>query len=1019
MLTTFTALALTPLLQTSPELLIDLDANASSIPVLIRSSESEPLAAFAGGLLFAGERAGSGRELMWIEDVQGAEAIVLNGPPSEGPSPSEWLEGVDLGNGRALLLTETPEIGVEVRSTDGSSAGTLALSASTPGLAAITLDALAVWAGRGWFLTEPAPGQLQLWSTDGTAADFGPEATILGTGTGASFSRLFVAGGNLFISTDLGGVPQLFVLNQLGATPVDLGPIGLPTSGMIQSALEFDGRLWFVGESPGEGRELWSSDGTPPGTGLAFDLRPGPPGSDPDLFDADTSGLWLGASADGVGTELFRVDLTGSISQAADLTAGPGGEQVLRGALLGDGRLVFTASDSQSPFLPSPLGFEPYLSDGTPAGSGLLVDLLPGPSSSGPVELTAFNGRVAFAAAGSTWITDGSASGTIELGPPTNEFLTDQRGYVATANRLWWPGEDSAIGSELVFSDGITPGGAQFENIAIEQVSASSNPVDFSRLGDRLLFAADTAPFTGRLWSTDGTAAQTELVSEVEPTTSFLPGGLGVDVGTQLLFRTTAGFAWATDSSDAGTFELTGLAPAGTPTIPSDYVSMGDYALFLIDPVGTDQSPALARTDGTPSGTSQISSAISFAGQNFPELSVRLGERLIFAGFDELAGQEPWVTDGTSAGTVPLADLAPGSLASNPEHFVRLGNLALFTASSDGVDRQLYRTDGTAAGTSLVVDFLPGPGGIELANLTPLGDQILFFAGNESLGSALWRTDGTASGTTLVDSVQLLDSIGAGSQLTRVGDVVVFVADDSPTRLWRSDGTASGTVPIPAPAESGFSVLSPAILEVGDSGAGVFAANSQQRGRELWLLPADGSAPQPLPETWPGTGDSDPTDLIEFDGRIWFAANNPAVGREIFSLSLASLGFGSRVVFGQGCSNFGFEPSIGLSGGAGLGDSPAFELSDADPSALAFLFVSPALNLVDLSPDCPVYLGAPLLLGSTVANGDGSGSFSTGVPNNAALVGLALYFQWATTESGGPISGALATSNALELVIGP
>jgi ELWxxDGT repeat protein len=118
------------------------------------------------------------------------------------------------------------------------------------------------------------------------------------------------------------------------------------------------GRAFFV-----SGTELWSTDGTAPGTMLIKDLGTSNSGFDPEFAVA--------------GTQLF-----------------------------------FVASDGTH-------GFEPWRSDGTAAGTGMVKDIVPG-SSSGLNEvfarIVAAGSRVYFVATDQQlWTSDGTEAGTIPL----------------------------------------------------------------------------------------------------------------------------------------------------------------------------------------------------------------------------------------------------------------------------------------------------------------------------------------------------------------------------------------------------------------------------------------------------------------------------------------------------------------------------------------------------------------------------------------------------------------------------
>jgi ELWxxDGT repeat protein len=159
------------------------------------------------------------------------------------------------------------------------------------------------------------------------------------------------------------------------------------------------GRGFFLAGDAATGEELWSSDGTPGGTGPLRDVFPGPRSSEV---------RWLTAAGD---------------------------------------RVFFVADDGVH-------GREPWTSDGTRVGTRLLADLVPGPGSSLPAELTAVADRVYFAAhtpghGRELWVADGTPGGTRRLtdlapGPlPSSPMaLTVSGGW------LWFVATDGVTGFE-------------------------------------------------------------------------------------------------------------------------------------------------------------------------------------------------------------------------------------------------------------------------------------------------------------------------------------------------------------------------------------------------------------------------------------------------------------------------------------------------------------------------------------------------------------------------------------------
>ncbi|TMW60407.1 hypothetical protein Poli38472_000449 [Pythium oligandrum] len=163
-----------------------------------------------------------------------------------------------------------------------------------------------------------------------------------------------------------------------------------------------DGRMYFAATTD-DGRELWSTDGFSSftsersrkqitgnsavniGTHLVGDICVGPGGSDPRFltvmgiagvfFSADDCihgrELWMTTSSSTSGVKLVK-DLNPTLGVGSDPT-----DLVVYGS-----KLYFVATADAL------IGRELYVSDGTGAGTTLLMDLAPGPASSTPSMLT-------------------------------------------------------------------------------------------------------------------------------------------------------------------------------------------------------------------------------------------------------------------------------------------------------------------------------------------------------------------------------------------------------------------------------------------------------------------------------------------------------------------------------------------------------------------------------------------------------------------------------------------------------
>lgn len=205
----------------------------------------------------------------------------------------------------------------------------------------------------------------------------------------------------------------------------------------------------------------------------------------------------------------------------------------------------------------------------------------------------------------------------------------------------------------------------------------------------------------------------------------------------------------------------------------------------------------LGSTDGTVAGNVFLpATTVVLAGEN----AARLGNKIIFVGFNAATGNELWISDGTLAGTMILKDINVSG-SSEPqggdEGFSIAGNTLYFTAD-DGINgRELWKTDGTTAGTVLVKDMNAS----DIIFATSLGNEsigntLFFTAIIPGIGRELWKTDGTAAGTVMVkEIVSGPSSAGFSKYFVSNNTCLWFVANDgvNGNELWRTDGTAAGT----------------------------------------------------------------------------------------------------------------------------------------------------------------------------------------------------------------------------------
>ena len=269
--------------------------------------------------------------------------------------------------------------------------------------------------------------------------------------------------------------------------------------------IEFNGKLYFGADNGIDGEELLVSDGTAEGTKLLADINPGGNSSD-DYFEYGSSypgpffefngKLYFGAQG-GDGKELWTSDgTTQGTMLVADIYRATSyfyDGSFPRNFTEFNNKLYFIADDSR-------YSQQIWLSDGTTEGTTdatdiniALGELFDAASNySDPSALSKFNGKLYFGATvdndRNLWISDGTTAGTKSLANVIPESFTE------FDNKLYFSGSDGVNGRELWVSDGTTAGTKLVADI---NPNGSSNPEDLTVVGDELFFQADNGE-TGR-----------------------------------------------------------------------------------------------------------------------------------------------------------------------------------------------------------------------------------------------------------------------------------------------------------------------------------------------------------------------------------------------------------------------------------------------------------------------------------------------------------------------------------------
>jgi ELWxxDGT repeat protein len=883
-------------------------------------SDPDQLTAWGGKVLFSARTRDAGLELWGTDGTDAGTQRLVDACPGRCSTTIRSLASL---SGGALLILDG-----KLWRSDGTPAGTVALTDGGEALSAADsgTNDVAVLAGIAYFSACAPTRGCGGWRSDGTQAGTVPIGPFLSSG-GAP--RLYRAGNDrVYDLAYRNGDQELWKVQ--GASAPARVKVFSSAAGALSNLVVAGNQAFFL-----QGRDLWTSDGTNAGTRRLRTFRALP------LFGAwikpAAGRVYLLADADGVhGQQIWRSDGTpeGTL-QMTDFSSSLSLENLDSKVVdaVGD-TLVFQArrnSDESTLWAVSPAtapaavdlcasrckltfdsssltevggrlllvaqdgahGGEPWITDGTPAGTALLADTCPRSCSggSGVVYPRTGSGAVFFQAAGTLWVTDGTAAGTRQYSDGGVAISTDPPQLVQLGDRVYFSAETADYssptyyGPELWTSDG-QPGGTRLVT-DVETAKGSSDPTLFTQLGDGVFFLACTGePFTGQelwrgpqvlttgsgsdcvstssiqqlvragghlflwrnvqdnfkttLWASDGTAAGTiQLTSHNEdfsrgeiPLVPFQDKVYWVEGDSEVPFE-----VWTSDGTVAGTRKAFDLPDATQEPIHIEATSDALYVFsYSVHP--SQAGFQVWRKDGTTASPQKVWSSglrLAFGGLHAS------GSTLLLFLMDNDNAYELWKVDGS--GGVHLRDFLGRS-----RQMVSYKGASYFfnqrTSLSD--DFGLWRTDGTAAGTTLVYHF-PYPGDVEPGNTevyapTVLADRLYFAVDDGVHGPELWSSDGTSAGTALVKDLFPGPTGSSPAELTASSGRLFFSADDGVHgfELFQSDGTAAGTRLVEdLSPETGSS------YPTGMTAAGnrlYFAADDGIHGIEPWSYPLDGPA---------------------------------------------------------------------------------------------------------------------------------------------------------------------------------
>ncbi len=464
------------------------------------------------------------------------------------------------------------------------------------------------------------------------------------------------------------------------------------------------------------------SDGSVAGTTLhATEFAVPSLSNDGVIQDDNGKTVWFGGTSTPYGWEIVRfnhaTDASPATTMVKDIYPGSSGSlgsnayysSPLTGAVLPDGKLVFSANDGVH-------GAEAWVSDGTDTGTFMLADLYTySNSGSGPSSFTSFGDKVVFTAyvndapiyGYQLVLTDGTSTGTTVLDVNPGSYITSPT-IVGQANGLLY--FTATTGGDYNSLTGTTS--AQVTGIFSTDGSTFNRLADINSSASLLGWDASTAFFSvsdvahgAELWAADLVSGDFALVKDILPGSgSALASNYGSPafmVGGKLAFSAytsaTAQSFFLSDGTEAGTVQLTNGLPTLTKVIDNTLVYANADGVFSVaadsaTPAAVELISAAAAATVNPGYTTQYPSN----GQIVSHVENDLDQVFL-----QLVNGDLYASNGNTAGTVKLA----GAVS----NFKMVAEDALFfiqsKTTSSTTSQSLWYSDGTATGTRFIEDL--------------------------------------------------------------------------------------------------------------------------------------------------------------------------------------------------------------------------------------------------------------------------------------------------------------------------
>ncbi|HEX5151472.1 MAG TPA: ELWxxDGT repeat protein [Parafilimonas sp.] len=444
-------------------------------------------------------------------------------------------------------------------------------------------------------------------------------------------------------------------------------------------------------------------------------------------------------------------------------------------------KIYFIASTAET-------GYEPWICDGTAAGTFMVKDINPGTFSSSPQYFGYCNNNFLFAANDDKRGTElwritrkNKAQLVKDINTSTNPSSSTAN-FIPFRNGVLFTATNYNNANELWQSDGNT---AVVIKDTLQQTIL--NPSDI-QVSNNAVYVLSNARSIYSIKGNDTAATKSLSASYTIPYYTVR------DSGTIIYSLATSPYSslMKKNENDTAVLLKANITVSNLSNIANDkpspaFLTIGNITYFQGYDESGVQENELWKTDGTPGGTTLIKFINLFGGASYPYLFTNYNNRLYFRA-DDNSGNALWRSDGTTQGTVKVATIIPSEM-------IVYNNRLFISAYTTNQGYELWMYDGSAV--TMVKDINFGANSSNPSNFFVYDNSLYFTANDGIYGTELWKTDGTRSGTKMLKDLTPGSGSSKISGLTTAAYNLFFNKDGI---LWMSNGIEETTMPVPDPA---------------------------------------------------------------------------------------------------------------------------------------------------------------------------------------------------------------------------